>query len=64
MSDETDGTTQGNPWEPDGKLTSRALAVLIVDELVGAKLVDRQQFNRAVTIAAAEIDVRKALGDY
>ena len=46
MSDETDGTTQGNPWEPDGKLTSRALAVLIVDELVGAKLVDRQQFHR------------------
>ena len=64
MSDEVDSATHQNPWGPDGRLTSRALAVLIVDELVGSKLVDREQFHRAVTVATVEIDVRKALGDY
>ncbi len=46
------------------KLSSKDLAVLIIDALVDAKIVQRNRFDDAVGIAAQEIDVRKALGDY
>ncbi len=46
------------------KLSRKDLAVLIIDALVDAKIVQRNRFDDAVGIAAQEIDVRKALGDY
>ena len=55
---------EDNHREPDGTLTSEALASLIIDELVRAKLIESEVFGRAVAIAAEEIEVRKALGDY
>ena len=47
-----------------GKLTSEGLAVLIVDALIDAGLLKKEDFERAVGIAAEEIEVRKAAGDY
>jgi hypothetical protein len=48
----------------NGKLTSESLAVLIVDALVYAKIVRKEDLDRAIEIATEEIDVRKAAGDY
>ena len=48
----------------NGKLKSEALAALIIDALVDARLVDKAKFDEAVEIATVEIDVRKAAGDY
>jgi hypothetical protein len=45
-------------------LTSEGLAVLIIDALVDAGLVERACFEAALTIATGEIDVRKSMGDY
>jgi hypothetical protein len=45
-------------------LSSEALADLIVDALVDAGLVRKEDFDQAAGIAKTEIDVRKALGDY
>jgi hypothetical protein len=45
-------------------ISSNELAALIVDALVGAKLVAKENFEKAVAIAREEIDVRKAAGDY
>ena len=50
--------------EDDGTLTSESLAVLIADALVDAKIVKDADFEKAVEIAAEEIDVRKTAGDY
>jgi len=49
---------------PSRKLPSRDLAVLVIDALVDAKIVQKDRFDEAVRIAAEELDVRKALGDY
>jgi hypothetical protein len=49
--------------ESPGGFESRELAVLIVDGLVDAGIVARDQFDRAVDIATEEIDVRVALGN-
>jgi hypothetical protein len=46
------------------KLTSEELAALIVDALIDAGLVLKDQAERAIEIAKVEIDVRKAMGDY
>jgi len=48
----------------DNGLSSEALAGLIVDALVDGKCVKPEDFEKAVEIAAEEITVRKALGDY
>jgi len=47
-----------------GKLTSENLAALVVDALVVAGIVPKEKFEKAVEIAAEEIEVRKAAGDY
>lgn len=46
------------------KLTSEELAVLVVDALVDAGIVQKQDFEDAVAIATKEIEARKAMGDY
>jgi hypothetical protein len=48
----------------EGRLTSESLAVLIVDALIDAKIIDREHLPSAIQIAAVEIEVRKELGDY
>lgn len=50
--------------DDSGKLTSKGLAELVVDALVDAGLIIRDDFEKAVRIAAEEIEIRKALGDY
>jgi hypothetical protein len=40
------------------------LAALIVDALVDAGLVRKPDFEKAVSVAAEEIDARKAVDDY
>jgi hypothetical protein len=50
--------------ELDGTLTSETLAGLIVDALVDAGVVAKEDFDKAVAIASEEIDVRKGAGDY
>jgi hypothetical protein len=53
------------PERPTGKrLTSQELAVLVVDGLVEARLVEKGRFGEAAEVAAEEIEVRKSLGDY
>jgi hypothetical protein len=47
-----------------GRLSSGDLAALIVDALCDAGLVKRDDFERAVEVAAEEIEARKAAGDY
>jgi len=40
------------------------LAVLIVDALVDAKIIRKEDLDRAIEIATEGIDARKAAGDY
>ena len=46
------------------KLTSEQLAALIIDALIDAGLVHKPDFEKAVSVAAEEIDARKAVDDY
>ncbi len=46
------------------KLSSDALAGLIVQALVDGKILEGSKFDDAARIAARKIDLRKALGDY
>ena len=46
------------------RVSSESLAVLIMDALVDGGVVKREDAERAIRIAAEEIDVRKAMGDY
>ncbi|MDJ0726517.1 MAG: hypothetical protein QNJ38_15510 [Prochloraceae cyanobacterium] len=48
----------------DNKLTSKNLAALIVDELIDANIINKNDVQKAILITAEEIDVRKCLGDY
>jgi hypothetical protein len=48
----------------DRKSSSEGLAELIVNALVDAGFVRKEDFHDAVKVATKEIDVRKALGDY
>ena len=50
--------------DDDGRLLSEALAALIVDALVDAGLITKENFEQAVVIASEEIEVRKVAGDY
>lgn len=47
-----------------GRLPSETLAALIVDALIHAELVEKEDAERAIQIATEEINVRKAAGDY
>lgn len=46
------------------KLSSEALAELVVDGLVEAGLIKKNDFDKAVKIATLEINIRKHAGDY
>jgi hypothetical protein len=46
------------------KLSSKGLASVIVQALVDSKILDKNKADEAVLIAAQNIDLRKALGDY
>lgn len=50
--------------EEDGTLTTESLGGLIIDALIDAKIIKQEDFDRALEIAAEEINVRKAIGDY
>ena len=47
-----------------GRLTSDTLAALIIDALIDAGVVQKNETEKAIRIATEEIDVRKAVGDY
>jgi len=48
----------------DGKLTSESLAALIIDALIDAKIIKKEDLEKAIEIATEEIDARKAANDY
>lgn len=50
--------------EGDRRITSERLAALIVDALIDAGVIAKSQAERAIGIAAEEIEARKACGDY
>lgn len=52
------------PGELVFKLSSQALAVMLVDSLVEHKLVDPKKADEAVGVLVRKIDLRKALGDF
>ena len=41
--------------KPDGTLTSKALAALIVDGLIRARIIDNEAADRAIEVAAEEM---------
>jgi hypothetical protein len=45
-------------------LTSESLALLIVDALHSAGIINDSNFENAIRITATEIDIRKHAGDY
>jgi len=47
-----------------GRLSSRDLAALVIDALLHAQLLRKEDVERALDIATEEIDARKAVGDY
>ena len=48
----------------ESELSSEGLAALIVDALLHAGIILKENFERALAIAREEIEVRKAAGDY
>jgi hypothetical protein len=46
------------------KLTSESLAALIIDALVDANIIKKEDVQNAVEIIQEEIEARKAAGDY
>lgn len=57
-------TPENRNGGPASRLTSSELAELIVDALLRADILEKQDIDRAVKIATEEIEARKALGDY
>jgi hypothetical protein len=55
--------THGPDDEVD-RLESEELAALIVDALLRASILKRDDLERAVEIVAEEIEARKNIGDY
>jgi hypothetical protein len=53
-----------NQMKENGKLTSESLAALIIDALVDAKIIKKEDLEQAIAIATEEIDARKAMEDY
>jgi hypothetical protein len=49
---------------PTNKIPSEELAALVIDALLDADIVRKEDVAKAIKIAAKEIEVRKALGDY
>lgn len=53
--------------QPDAtrnRITSAELAVLVVDALVDAEIINRENLEDAINVASVEIEVRKSMGDY
>lgn len=50
--------------ESGSALSSTELAEIIIDALLRAGMINDSEVRRAIRIAAEEIEVRKALGDY
>ena len=46
------------------RLATDVLASLIVDALVDAKFIRKEEVQEAITIVSEEINVRKVVGDY
>jgi hypothetical protein len=59
-----DESQQNHPVDHSKRISSETLALLIVDALVDAKIVKKEDLKRAIDIAVEEINVRKACGDY
>lgn len=53
-----------SPDAGDDRLTSEDLAALIIDALLRANVVKKQDVEQAMKITTEEIDARKAMGDY
>lgn len=54
---------QNAPTNQGDRMSSERLAVLIIDALVDAGLVKKEDIDRAVAVAAEEIEVRRTLSD-
>lgn len=50
--------------DDERRLSSRDLATLVVDALCDAGIVKKDDLVLAIEVAAEEIEVRKAMGDY
>lgn len=48
----------------DERISSFDLAALVIDALLRAKVINENDVTHAIAIAAEEIEVRKAMGDY
>ena len=65
MSDSSKRTENSSTDDGFGdRLTSEDLAALVIDALLQAGIVEKEDVERAMKIAVEEIDVRKAMGDY
>lgn len=53
-----------SPRDASQRITTHNLAALIVDALIDAGIMKKDDVERAIRIAAEEIEIRKALGDY
>jgi hypothetical protein len=54
----------GKTCEYRHTLSSEDLAILILDGLICANLLKKEDLDKAIEIATEEIDARKGLGDY
>lgn len=50
--------------EENNRLSTNSLANLIVDALVDAKIISKEDIDKSIEIVTNEIEARKALGDY
>jgi hypothetical protein len=57
-------TIEHQDSESGDRLSSEDLAALIVDGLLRAGIMQPENVQQAIKIAAEEIEVRKTLGDY
>ena len=48
----------------ENKLSSENLAALIIDALLDAGMVSKEDVEKSIEIATQEIEVRKSMGDY
>jgi hypothetical protein len=64
MSDTPDRSEVPSFNAGDDGLTSDDLAALIIDALLRADVVKKEDVEQAMKIAIEEIEVRKAMGDY
>jgi len=56
---------EDNPVRDEhGQLSSESLAALVIDALIDANVVKREDAERAIRVATEEIKVRKGLHDY